>query len=200
MRRILVVDDDPHICLAVRAWLKRYGFKVAIADGGIAGLVRARQFDVRSDDRRYLHAWHARFRIDQSISQSRPRGTADRDFRIRFLQPGDFQPRLPENGAQARRDTLPAQALQANHIAQCDRRMPVGGRTSPQVCRYSGRRCERGVGIPGQDAVISQAKRGCLQLRQAFRHRRCRRCLREYAAQGSSLSVCTLQCRHGRSF
>jgi CheY-like chemotaxis protein len=39
MRRILVVDDDPHICLAVRAWLKRYGFKVAIADGGASGLV-----------------------------------------------------------------------------------------------------------------------------------------------------------------
>lgn len=39
MRRILVVDDDPHICLAVRAWLKRYGFKVAIADGGPNGLV-----------------------------------------------------------------------------------------------------------------------------------------------------------------
>ena len=39
MRRILVVDDDPHICLAVRAWLKRYGFKVAIADGGTTGLV-----------------------------------------------------------------------------------------------------------------------------------------------------------------
>ena len=38
MRRILVVDDDPHICLAIRAWLKRYGFKVSIADGGIEGL------------------------------------------------------------------------------------------------------------------------------------------------------------------
>jgi CheY-like chemotaxis protein len=35
MRRILVVDDDPHICLAVRVWLKRYGFTVTIADGGI---------------------------------------------------------------------------------------------------------------------------------------------------------------------
>jgi DNA-binding response OmpR family regulator len=34
MRHILVVDDDPHICRAVRAWLKRYGFSVAIADGG----------------------------------------------------------------------------------------------------------------------------------------------------------------------
>ena len=38
MRRILVVDDDPHICLAVRAWLKRYGFRVSIADGGLNGL------------------------------------------------------------------------------------------------------------------------------------------------------------------
>lgn len=39
MRRILVVDDDPHICLAIRAWLKRYGFRVAIADGGPNGLI-----------------------------------------------------------------------------------------------------------------------------------------------------------------
>jgi len=38
MRRILVVDDDPHICLAIRAWLKRYGFRVSIADGGVSGL------------------------------------------------------------------------------------------------------------------------------------------------------------------
>lgn len=33
------MDDDPHICLAIRAWLKRYGFKVAIADGGASGLL-----------------------------------------------------------------------------------------------------------------------------------------------------------------
>jgi CheY-like chemotaxis protein len=39
MRRILVVDDDPQICLAVRAWLKRYGFRVSIADGSTNGLV-----------------------------------------------------------------------------------------------------------------------------------------------------------------
>jgi DNA-binding NtrC family response regulator len=38
MRRILIVDDDPHICLAMRAWLKRYGFRVTIADGGSNGL------------------------------------------------------------------------------------------------------------------------------------------------------------------
>ena len=39
MRRILAVDDDPHICLAIRAWLKRYGFDVALADGGASGLL-----------------------------------------------------------------------------------------------------------------------------------------------------------------
>jgi DNA-binding NtrC family response regulator len=39
MRRILVVDDDSHICLAIRAWLKRYGFRVSIADGGTSGLL-----------------------------------------------------------------------------------------------------------------------------------------------------------------
>lgn len=38
MRRILVVDDDKHVCQAIRTWLKRYGYKVAIADGGTAGL------------------------------------------------------------------------------------------------------------------------------------------------------------------
>jgi CheY-like chemotaxis protein len=38
MRRILVVDDDLQIGLAIRAWLKRYGFRVSIADGGPNGL------------------------------------------------------------------------------------------------------------------------------------------------------------------
>ena len=38
MRRILVVDDDLHTRVAIRAWLKRYGFRVAIADGGANGL------------------------------------------------------------------------------------------------------------------------------------------------------------------
>jgi DNA-binding NtrC family response regulator len=38
MRHILVVDDDPHMGLAIRTWLKRYGFKVATADGGAGGL------------------------------------------------------------------------------------------------------------------------------------------------------------------
>ena len=38
MRRILVVDDDPLICSAIRAWLEESGFTVAVADGGQTGL------------------------------------------------------------------------------------------------------------------------------------------------------------------
>ena len=38
MRRILVVDDDVHTRLAIRTWLQRCGFRVAIADGGPNGL------------------------------------------------------------------------------------------------------------------------------------------------------------------
>jgi DNA-binding response OmpR family regulator len=34
MRRILIVDDDPHI----RAWLDHHGFRVSVADGGVNGL------------------------------------------------------------------------------------------------------------------------------------------------------------------
>ena len=38
MKRILLVDDDPLICGAVRTWLEQRGFAVVVADGGNAGL------------------------------------------------------------------------------------------------------------------------------------------------------------------
>jgi CheY-like chemotaxis protein len=38
MKRILVVDDDPLICAAIRAWLEQSGFAVIVADGGETGL------------------------------------------------------------------------------------------------------------------------------------------------------------------
>src|SRR6266705_2626395 len=38
MRRILVVDDDLHVGLAIRAWLAQHSFRVTIADGGTNGL------------------------------------------------------------------------------------------------------------------------------------------------------------------
>ena len=38
MKRILVVDDDPMICSALRVWLEERGFAVFVADGGETGL------------------------------------------------------------------------------------------------------------------------------------------------------------------
>jgi CheY-like chemotaxis protein len=38
MTRVLVVDDDPLVCMAIEISLKRHGFEVTIADGGEAGL------------------------------------------------------------------------------------------------------------------------------------------------------------------
>jgi DNA-binding response OmpR family regulator len=38
MRRILVVDDDPHIGQAIHVWLKQHGFRVSTADSGPRGL------------------------------------------------------------------------------------------------------------------------------------------------------------------
>jgi CheY-like chemotaxis protein len=43
MRRILVVDDDLHTRLAIRAWLNQCGFRVAIVDGGPNGLATLRR-------------------------------------------------------------------------------------------------------------------------------------------------------------
>jgi CheY-like chemotaxis protein len=38
MKYILVVDDDPLVCSAIRAWLEEKGFSVVVAHGGEAGL------------------------------------------------------------------------------------------------------------------------------------------------------------------
>ncbi|MBR0692952.1 response regulator [Bradyrhizobium lablabi] len=48
MPRVLVVDDDPMVCVAIEVCLQRQGFEVTVADGGEAGM-RALQdatFDV----------------------------------------------------------------------------------------------------------------------------------------------------------
>jgi CheY-like chemotaxis protein len=38
MTRILVVDDDPMICMAIDVLLRRHNFEVMVTDGGEAGL------------------------------------------------------------------------------------------------------------------------------------------------------------------
>ncbi len=141
MRRILVVDDDPHICLAIQAWLRHYGFKVAIADGGTTGLAA---LDSSTFDLMIVDIFMPGMRGFESIRVFHNRAPTVPLIAISGYAFSSLEASSPDF-LRMRRDTLPAQALQASHIAQCDRRMPVGGRTSPQVCRYSGRRCERGV-------------------------------------------------------
>jgi CheY-like chemotaxis protein len=38
MPRVLVVDDDPMVCMAIEIYLERHSFQVTIADGGETGL------------------------------------------------------------------------------------------------------------------------------------------------------------------
>src|SRR6202048_398214 len=38
MPRVLVVDDDQMVCMAIEVYLERHDFQVTIADGGEAGL------------------------------------------------------------------------------------------------------------------------------------------------------------------
>ena len=38
MARVLVVDDDPMVCMAIEVFLERHDFQVTVADGGEAGL------------------------------------------------------------------------------------------------------------------------------------------------------------------
>ncbi len=156
MRHILVVDDDPQMSLAIQAWL--FGFRDA---GWRPNRPRGhRSFDVRSGDRRCLHAADARSRVDQDVSRSGAGGAADRDFRVRLFQSGGVQPRLPADGAEARRDALPAQTLEVDDLVERDRRMPVGGRASSQALRNAGLRCGGGVGAKGRGGNHGCAERG----------------------------------------
>jgi len=45
---VLVVDDDPMVCMAMEVYLERHNFQVTIADGGEAGLraLESDRFDV----------------------------------------------------------------------------------------------------------------------------------------------------------
>jgi CheY-like chemotaxis protein len=48
MARVLVVDDDPMVCMAIEVYLERHHFQVTVADGGEAGLraLEDSQFDL----------------------------------------------------------------------------------------------------------------------------------------------------------
>jgi hypothetical protein len=110
MRRILVVDDDLHTRLAIRTWLNRCGFRVAIADSRDRRWWHqrpcgARRFSVRPDGCRYLDAEYARLRVDQGFSSACADGPADRDFRLRLSKENGARPARIDRGAMARLET-----------------------------------------------------------------------------------------------
>ncbi len=146
MRRILVVDDDLHTRLAIRTWLQRCGFRVAIADGGPTGLAA---LDDATFDLMIVDIFMPNMRGFESIRvfhQRAPTVPLIAIFRLRLFRPGNRKSRLPQNGARPRCDEVPAQALQTGDVAQRDRRMPVGSRAASKICRNTGRRHDRAVG------------------------------------------------------
>jgi CheY-like chemotaxis protein len=121
MRRILVVDDDRHTRLAIGIWLKQCGFRVAITDGGESGLAALNDgtFDLMIVDvfMPNMRGFES-IRVFHSPRADRP---ADRDLRLRFFRPGNGRSRLLQDGAQPRRDAVPAQAVPAGDAARRDR-------------------------------------------------------------------------------
>ena len=84
MPRVLVVDDDPMVCMAIEVYLERHGFQMSIADGGEAGLraLEGTAFDLMIVD---IFMPHMRgFEFDPDFSRTGADGAADRDVRLRL--------------------------------------------------------------------------------------------------------------------
>ena len=84
--RVLVVDDDPMVCIAIEVCLQRQGFEVTIADGGEAGMreLASASFDVMLVD---IFMPHMRgFESVRVFHERAPRHPADRDVGLRLRQ------------------------------------------------------------------------------------------------------------------
>ena len=69
--RVLVVDDDPMVCVAIEVCLTRKGFEVTVADGGEAN-ARTRSLRFRRHADRRIHAAYARLRSIRMFHERRP--------------------------------------------------------------------------------------------------------------------------------
>jgi len=138
MRRILVVDDDRHVRLAIAAWLKGgSGFRVAVADGSANGLAA---LDDTSFDLMIVDILMPDMRGFESIRLFHQRAPTVPLIAISgyaFSGCRSERSRLPEIGPEPWGDTVPAQAVQAIDVARLDRRVPVGSRTAAKTCRYA---------------------------------------------------------------
>ena len=98
MPRILVVDDDPMVCMAIEISLERHSFQVTIADGGEAGLraLEDSAFDLMIVD---IFMPHMRgFEFDPDLSRTGADSAADRDVRLCLCKSRLAGSRLPKDG------------------------------------------------------------------------------------------------------
>lgn len=126
LRHILVVDDDPMVCMAIEIYLQRNNFRVTIAEGSEAGLraLEHEQFDLMIID---IFMPHMRsFESVRILRERAPRHSADRDVGLRFCKSEFARARSAPDGVRARRRTLPAQAVHAARIARRHQRLPGG--------------------------------------------------------------------------
>jgi CheY-like chemotaxis protein len=98
----LVVDDDLHVGLAIRAWLVQHGFRVTIADGGTNGLAA---LDTSNFNLMIVDVFMPHMRGFDSIRlfHQRALGAARRDLRLRLFRFRDVGRRLREYGGNTRR-------------------------------------------------------------------------------------------------
>ena len=136
MPRVLVVDDDPMVCMAIEIYLERHDFQVTIADGGEAGLraLESATFDLMIVD---IFMPHMRgFEFDQDIPRARADDAADCDVRLRLRESQFARARFPADGARTRRVALSAQTVHAGGAADRDQRMSFGSAV-PRSKRHS---------------------------------------------------------------
>ena len=149
MRRILVVDDDPQIGVAIRAWLKRHGFRVAIADGGISGLSA---LDNSTFDLMIVDIFMPNMRGFESIRVFHDHAPSIPLIAISgyaFSGPGASNPDLPRMALRLGATRCLRKPFRADDVARRDRRMLVGGRTASKTYCRNGRGYQRAVRTAG---------------------------------------------------
>jgi CheY-like chemotaxis protein len=148
MRRILVVDDDLHVGRAIRLWLEQHGFRVSTADGGPNGLAA---LDNGPFDLMIVDVFMPLMRGFEAIRRFHERAPAVPLIAISGYAFAEEDAAAPEFLRLATR--LGAMRCLPRDAAQCDRRMPLPGRTASQTGRNARRRGRGGDGIANETQI-----------------------------------------------
>lgn len=157
MCRILVVDDDPHICLAIWAWLKRYDFRVSIADGGVNGLAALENgtFNLMIVDifMPNMHGFESIGRFHERAATVPLIAVSGSAFpALDGSSPGFLRIVVGLGATRCfRKPFKPTTWLGV------DRRVPVRGRAASKICCRADRRRGRAVGTAGRHEFAEHA-------------------------------------------